>query len=135
MGRTETLRMTPQREIILKILNEKNVHPTADEVFRIVRERLPRISLGTIYRNLELMSEQGLIKVTGQGGIQRRYEGNIKEHYHLKCVSCGRLEDAPVETISFPDDSLREKSDFKILGHNLEFLGLCPECRMKSDPE
>ena len=135
MGRTETLRKTPQREIILEILNEKNVHPTADEVFRIVRERLPRISLGTIYRNLELMSEQGLIKVTGQGGIQRRYEGNMKEHYHLKCVSCGRLEDAPVETISFPDDSLREKSDFKILGHNLEFLGLCPECRMNDDPE
>jgi len=135
MGRTEIFRMTPQREIILKILNEKNIHPTADEVFRIVRERLPRISLGTIYRNLELMSEQGLIKVTGQGGIQRRYEGNMKEHYHLKCVSCGRLEDAPVESISFPDDSLREKSDFKILGHNLEFLGLCPECRMKTDPE
>jgi len=135
MGRTEIFRMTPQREIILKILNEKNIHPTADEVFRIVRERLPRISLGTIYRNLELMSEQGLIKVTGQGGIQRRYEGNMKEHYHLKCVSCGRLEDAPVETISFPDDSLREKSDFKILGHNLEFLGLCPECRMNDDPE
>ncbi|MEE9518128.1 MAG: transcriptional repressor, partial [Candidatus Adiutricales bacterium] len=110
-------------------------HPTADEVFRTVRERLPRISLGTIYRNLELMSEQGLIKVTGQGGIQRRYEGNMKEHYHLKCVSCGRLEDAPVETISFPDDPLREKSDFKILGHNLEFLGLCPECRMNNDPE
>jgi Fur family ferric uptake transcriptional regulator len=135
MGRTETLRKTPQREIIREILNEKNIHPTADEVFRIVRERLPRISLGTIYRNLELMSEQGLIKVTGQGGIQRRYEGNMKEHYHLKCVSCGRLEDAPVETISFPDDSLREKSDFKILGHNLEFLGLCPECRMNNDPE
>jgi Fur family ferric uptake transcriptional regulator len=135
MGRTETLRKTPQREIIREILNEKNIHPTADEVFRIVRERLPRISLGTIYRNLELMSEQGLIKVTGQGGIQRRYEGNMKEHYHLKCVSCGRLEDAPVETISFPDDSLREKSDFKILGHNLEFLGLCPECRMNDDPE
>ena len=135
MGRTETLRMTPQREIILKILNEKNIHPTADEVFRIVRERLPRISLGTIYRNLELMTEQGLIKVTGQGGIQRRYEGNIKEHYHLKCVSCGRLEDAPVETIPFPDDTLREKSDFKILGHNLEFLGLCPGCRMKDNPE
>ncbi len=135
MGRTEALRKTPQREIIREILNEKNIHPTADEVFRIVRERLPRISLGTIYRNLELMSEQGLIKVTGQGGIQRRYEGNMKEHYHLKCVSCGRLEDAPVETISFPDDSLREKSDFKILGHNLEFLGLCPECRMNDDPE
>ena len=135
MGRTETLRKTPQREIIREILNEKNVHPTADEVFRIVREQRPRISLGTIYRNLELMSEQGLIKVTGQGGIQRRYEGNMKEHYHLKCVSCGRLEDAPVETISFPDDSLREKSDFKILGHNLEFLGLCPECRMNDDPE
>ncbi len=135
MGWTETLRKTPQREIIREILNEKNIHPTADEVFRIVRERLPRISLGTIYRNLELMSEQGLIKVTGQGGIQRRYEGNMKEHYHLKCVSCGRLEDAPVETISFPDDSLREKSDFKILGHNLEFLGLCPECRMNDDPE
>ncbi len=135
MGRTETLRMTPQREIILKVLNEKNTHPTADEVFRIVRERLPRISLGTIYRNLELMSGQGLIKVNGQGGIQRRYEGNIKEHYHLKCVSCGCLEDAPVETIPFPDDLLREKSDFKIWGHNLEFLGLCPECRTKDDPK
>ena len=135
MGRTETLRMTPQREVILEILNEKNVHPTADDVYRMVRERLPKISLGTVYRNLELLSGQGLIKVVGLGGNQRRYEGNIKEHYHLKCVSCGRLEDAPVETIPFPDDLLKERRNYEIVGHNLEFLGVCPDCRAKDGSE
>jgi len=124
------MRMTPQREIILEILKKKNVHPTADDVYQMVRERLPKISLGTVYRNLELLSGQGLIKVVGLGGSQRRYEGNIIEHYHLKCVSCGHLEDAPVETIPFPDDLLKEKLNFKVVGHNLEFLGLCPDCRM-----
>ena len=135
MGRTETLRMTPQREIILEILNEKNIHPSADDVYRMVRERLPKISLGTVYRNLELLSGQGLIKVVGLGGNQRRYEGNIKEHYHLKCVSCGRLEDAPVETIPFPDDLLKERRNYEIVGHNLEFLGVCPDCRAKDGSE
>jgi Fe2+ or Zn2+ uptake regulation protein len=135
MGRTETRRMTPQREIILEILNGKNVHPTADDVYQIVRGRLPKISLGTVYRNLELLTEQGLIKVVGMGGNQRRYEGNIAEHYHLKCVSCGRLEDAPVETIPFPDDLMNEKRNFKVAGHNLEFLGLCPACRANDGSE
>ncbi len=131
MEQTEIMRMTPQRKLILEILNKKNVHPTADDVYQMVRERLPKISLGTVYRNLELLSEQGRIKVVALGGNQRRYEGNSKEHYHLKCVSCGRLEDAPVETISFPDDLLAEKRDYEIVGHNLEFLGLCPACRAK----
>ena len=111
-----------KRDSIFSVLDKKNYHPTADEVYYQVREKFPGISLGTVYRNLELLSDQGLIKVVGIGGKQRRYEGNIEEHYHLKCVSCGLLEDPPVETISFPDDVLAERRDFQIVGHNLEFL-------------
>jgi len=123
------IRMTTQRRVILEELQKVDTHPTADRVYEMVRKRLPRISLATVYRNLELLADRGLIQKYELGGSQRRFDGNPGNHYHLRCVRCGKLDDAPISPVSAIEDSLRETTEYEIVGHRLEFLGICPACR------
>ena len=121
------LRMTRQRKVILEELRKVKTHPSADEVYEMVRKRLPRISLGTVYRNLEILSESGDIQKLEPGCSLKRFDGDTSEHCHIRCVRCDRIADAPLPDVKF-DLELVESSDFEITGHRLEFLGLCSEC-------
>ena len=134
MKKKSNLRMTRQRKVILEELRKVNTQPSADELYEIVRKRLPRISLGTVYRNLEILSESGNIQKIEPGCSLKRFDGNPCEHYHIRCVSCGRVVDAPMTPDLEIDLEQVNSTDFKIIGHKLEFLGLCPQCADKSDP-
>ena len=124
--------MTRQRQVILEALRKVDSHPTAGEVYDMVRRRLPRVSLGTVYRNLEMLSEYGMIQKLELGGTQRRFDGNVRDHYHVRCIHCGHLEDAPVEPVAAVESALRRVSDYEIIGHRLEFIGLCPQCKKEA---
>ena len=124
-------RMNHQRQVILEEVQKVNTHPTADEVYEMVRKRLPRISLGTVYRNLEILSTSGLIQKIGPPSSQMRFDGITKNHYHIRCINCGRVEDAPIETVDKLENAIREISDYSIIGHKLEFIGICPRCEEK----
>jgi Fur family ferric uptake transcriptional regulator len=127
-------RMTNQRQTILEEIQKVNTHPTADEVYEIVRRRLPKISLGTVYRNLEILSACGLIQKIGPLSSQMRFDGITKKHYHLRCIYCGSVEDAPIGPTENLENAIREKSDYTIIDHTLEFIGICPKCKKeKSD--
>jgi Fur family ferric uptake transcriptional regulator len=128
MGSNQRYRTSNQRRVILEEIKKVNTHPTADEVYEIVRRRLPRISLGTVYRNLEVLSTCGLIQKIGPISNQMRFDGNTSNHYHIRCVYCGRVEDAPIETVEEIENRIREETDYTIIGHTLEFVGVCPEC-------
>jgi len=125
--------MTRQREVILEELRKVNTHPSADEVYEMVRRRLPRISLGTVYRNLEILSEAGDIQKLEPGCTLKRFDGNPSEHSHIRCIRCDRIADMPmVPGLEF-DLKKVHATDFKILGHRLEFIGVCPQCLGKSN--
>lgn len=124
-------RMTNQRQVILEEIRKVNIHPTADEVYEMVRKRLPRISLGTVYRNLEILSTRGLIQKIGPVSSQMRFDGITKNHYHLRCIYCGKVEDAPIETVDKLENDIRDISDYSIIGHKFEFIGICPGCEEK----
>lgn len=125
------LRMTEQRKIILEELRRLCTHPTANEVYEIVRKRLPRISLGTVYRNLEILSETGMIQKLEMAGTQKRFDGNTENHYHVRCLGCGRVDDVAIEPISSIDSALDGVIDYRIVWHRLEFMGFCPKCQFK----
>lgn len=127
--------MTPQRKVVLEELRMANSHLTADEVYEMVRARLPRISLGTVYRNLKILSRLGLINKLELGGSQKRFDGRTQNHYHLRCLSCGRIDDAPIEPQTMWEESLADLTDYKIVGHRLEFVGLWPGCQTKPDTQ
>lgn len=111
------VRMTAQRRVVLEELERSGSHPSADELYERVRERLPRISLATVYRNLELLAEKGLIRRLELGGTQMRFDAKTAAHYHLRCVGCGRVEDAPVEVFEDVERQVSRRSDYSVVGH------------------
>ena len=96
----------------------------------MVRRRLPRISLGTVYRNLEMLSESGVIKKLELGSAQKRFDGRAEAHYHVRCIRCARVDDVSGDLSSTIDDVFRDVSDYEIIGHQLLLTGLCPDCKL-----
>ena len=121
-------RMTRQRKVILEELRKVDTHPSADEVYNMVRKRLPSISLATIYRNLDILAESGEIQKLELGATLKRFDGNAADHYHLRCIHCDRVVDVPEDIDVVVDPNLENATDFKITGHKLEFFGICPAC-------
>jgi Fe2+ or Zn2+ uptake regulation protein len=121
-------RMTQQRKTILDILNNAKMHPSADEIYEMVKQKLPRISLGTVYRNLEVLSKLGVIQVLELSGSLKRFDWDPNKHYHIRCIRCDRVENAPIAPMRQLENKLYKSTIFEIIGHNLEFTGLCPKC-------
>ena len=127
-------RMTQQREVILEEVRNTRTHPTADEIYEKVKKRLPHISMGTVYRNLDILASCGLIRKLEWAGTQKRYDGELKAHYHIRCLNCSRIEDIHIEPLSAIEETFRESSDYEIMGYRLEIMGLCSRCK-KEVPE
>lgn len=127
------MRKTEQRAVILDELRKCRDHPGAEELYARVRKRLPRISLATVYRNLELMAAQGLARRLESGTGSRRYDPTVDNHGHFRCTSCGRIEDLPFPLELPPPDRrsawVRERV---IQGGQAEYFGLCPGCRKRN---
>lgn len=123
-------RMTKQRKTIIKVLKNTDIHPTADWIYEQVKIKIPNISLGTIYRNLNLLADKGKIQVINYANDQSHYDGNIENHNHFRCNKCGEVFDLNLDLFEKDIDELVEKNTkFKIESHRLEFYGLCPKCK------
>lgn len=127
------VRVTPQRKAILRVLRQAREHLTADEVYAAVRAVVPRISLGTVYRNLEILATEGLIQkiVTGSGPM--RFDGNPDRHVHLRCERCGKLEDIAMKKPFDPREYVDPGLGHVVRGAVLEFHGLCRRCAAEVD--
>ncbi len=128
MEQLPNMRLTPQRQIILEELGKVTSHPTANEVYDMVRKRLPRIGLGTVYRNLELMADNGIILKLEVGGTQKRFDATVKPHYHIRCSSCGKVNDIEIAVQEQINEVAEKASNYIILGHHIEFSGICKTC-------
>jgi len=128
MQLTPQMRLTTQRQIILEELGKVTSHPTANEVYDMVRKRLPRIGLGTVYRNLELMAETGIILKLEVGGTQKRFDATVDPHYHIRCISCGKVDDIEIPVMADINKTAADISQYQILGHHIEFSGVCATC-------
>ncbi len=132
MEQLPNMRLTTQRQIILEELSKVTSHPTANEVYDMVRRRLPRIGLGTVYRNLELMADVGVILKLEVGGTQKRFDATVEPHYHVRCSSCGKVDDIDIAVQEQINQVAAKASNYKILGHHIEFSGICSDCMGKN---
>ncbi len=123
------MRMTSQREIILEELKKLKSHPTADELYLVVKKRLPRISIATVYRNLEQMSEAGIVRKLEYSGRQKRFDGRAYPHNHVHCVKCGRVADVMTRPGKDIRAVIEDACGYKIIDDHVEFTGICPECQ------
>jgi Fur family ferric uptake transcriptional regulator len=125
-------RNTKQRQVILEELQKLKSHPSATKLYETVRERLPNISLGTVYRNLDLLARTGLIRKLNTGQNEARFDGITEHHYHVCCAQCGRVDDLYDAPVNIADSGVGELQGFDILDHQLQFIGICPDCKGKT---
>jgi Fur family ferric uptake transcriptional regulator len=124
-----TARATRQREVVLQAVRSTMDHPTADWVYRQARRRLPRISLGTVYRNLKKLSEEGLIREIQIAGQTTRFDANTGRHYHIRCLRCGRVNDLPISVDRRLEEEAGRAMNYRVVSHQVEVLGVCPLCQ------
>ncbi len=129
-----TMKRSRQREAILQFLKGRKDHPTADTIYANVREEFPNISLGTVYRNLTLLSETGQIQKLSMGATaQDRFDYNTAPHYHFICTKCGAVLDMEMDNLETIDQFAEKHFDGKIEGHVAYFYGTCAECLSKKE--
>ena len=131
----ETIRRnTKQRQVILEELQKLTSHPSAATLHEVVRRRLPKISLGTVYRNLELLVRSSVIRKLDLGAGEARFDGIVTPHYHIRCVECDCVTDVHDVEVEVADGEDLTAHGFQVLGHRLEFVGICPRCQAVSKP-
>ncbi len=123
------LRMTNQREMILRELKKSKGHLTADELYERVRKSMPRISLATVYRNLEILSEVGIIRKLEISGRQKRFDAIVEDHDHIYCVQCQQIENLDLNKQEMNVPTAGNINGYNITGCRLEISGLCPKCQ------
>ena len=124
-------RRSRQRETILKLLRSNNIHPTAEWVYHQVRKSIPRISLGTVYRNLNFLSEHGIIVELQLGGGQNRFDAFTSLHDHFVCTECGCIVDIPTRRGRTSYRSVARLTGAAVRTHTLIYHGVCSHCLKK----
>ncbi|MBN2184699.1 MAG: transcriptional repressor [Candidatus Krumholzibacteriota bacterium] len=126
--------MTKQRKMILDELRQVTVHPTADQVYESVRKKMPGISLGTVYRNLDLLCRTGMARRIEKSGSPMRYDGDLSLHNHICCTKCGRVDDIrAIDLETGLEEKEIMKTGYRLIKIKIELAGLCPECQKSED--
>jgi Fur family peroxide stress response transcriptional regulator len=124
-------RQTKQREAIVKLLRGGRCHLTADQIYDEVRKEIPSISKGTVYRNLKMLRDSGLVSELNLNDTVSRFEAKRDGHYHFRCERCSRVFDVNEPIDRELDRRVADRTGFKISCHQLEFRGLCHDCQQK----
>jgi Fur family peroxide stress response transcriptional regulator len=120
---------TRQRAVVFDYLQSVDHHPTAEEVFLAVKSQLPKISLATVYKNLEALVESGVASKWTYANAAARYDIRTDHHYHLRCLRCGRMWDVEPTEVSQLLANMQPQRGFQVSDYRLEFVGTCRECR------
>lgn len=129
-----TLKHSRQRESIREFLMGRTDHPTADVIYENMKKQYPNISLGTVYRNLSLLTELGEIQKLSNFGGADHFDGRTDPHFHFLCRECGGVRDIEAEGADEVLDSAA--AGFKggqVLGYHARFYGICEDCLKKAE--
>ncbi len=127
-------RQTIQRQVIQDELCSLANHPTADEVYASVHEKHPTISKATVYRTLGKLADEGeVLRVKINNGADH-FDHQTFAHYHVHCLSCGKVDDVTLPQLNGLEQSAAAGSDYVICGYSLQFDGVCPACQRAGKP-
>lgn len=122
-------RETIQKKLVLEAVRTLGCHATAEEIYAQVSAAYPSVSKGTVYRNLNSLSEDGEISRIEIPGGADRFDHNCTNHYHVVCVRCGKVFDVDVEPAVSLTEQIRDAHGFDFLGCDIVFKGICPACK------
>ena len=128
--RSKGFKVTPQRLAIYEALQHAKTHPSAEMIFNQLQPHYPTMSLATVYKTIEILKEIGLIQVLNVGEDSFRYDADVSNHPHVRCMKCGRVDDIMgIESEEFTDLISRSTS-YKLTGQQFYFYGVCPKCQI-----
>jgi Fe2+ or Zn2+ uptake regulation protein len=127
-GKEISLRNTNQRQIILEYLQRSKAHPTAEQIYKSVRKSLPRISFGTVYRNLKILENQGQIAPLTYCKEYTRYEACVDNHYHFVCQHCDKVIEIQMDEMLELNSQVAKRCNLQVNTHKLFFFGCCQTC-------
>ena len=125
------VRITPQRQAILRYLISSHTHPTADEIYQALSPDFPNISVATIYNNLRVFKDIGIVKELTYGDSSSRFDFNTHNHYHIICEQCGKIVDFQYPQLNEIERLAQNMTDFDVTHHRMEIYGVCKECQDK----
>ncbi|WP_233711020.1 peroxide-responsive transcriptional repressor PerR [Lederbergia citrisecunda] len=122
------VRITPQRHAILEYLIQSMSHPTADDIYKSLEGKFPNMSVATVYNNLRVFREAGLVKELTYGDASSRFDYVTSDHYHIICESCGKIVDFHYPGLDEVEQLASSVTGFRVGHHRMEIYGICPEC-------
>jgi Fe2+ or Zn2+ uptake regulation protein len=132
-ARPRRLHRTAQRARLLEVLRASEAHPTAAQLHRQLLAEFPRLSLGTVYRNLDVLVDQGEIDVVPAPSGVLRYDGNRAPHHHFSCEACGGILDSELPAPRRLAARLQRERRLHVRKVRIEFIGLCSACSDRAD--
>lgn len=126
--RREGMPVTVQRRAIFSTVLERRDHPTVDQVFAQVKDRIPGVSRTTVYRTLETLVKIGLIRRTHHFAASVRFDGNMEQHHHLVCTGCGKVIDFQDSRVTLAVPAETRRDGFTLLDYSVYFEGVCSAC-------
>lgn len=127
------VRITPQRQAILSFLIKSDTHPTADEIYQSLSPDFPNISVATIYNNLKVFKNTGIVKELSYGDASSRFDFDTQNHYYVICESCGKIVDFHYPLLHEVEKLAQHVTDFEVSHHRMEIYGICQECKETHD--
>jgi len=130
--KSNTLKFTKQRELILKFLYENDGHFTPEDIYMMLKKAYPQINIGvaTVYRTLTLLEESDIVSSISFGVQGKKYELGLKKHHdHLICTSCGEIIEFFDETIESQQEKIAKEFNFQMTDHTMKIVGLCEKCQ------
>lgn len=124
--------MTSQRRAVLEALEESEGHPSAEDVYLLVKKRNPRVALGTVYQALSVLEEVGVIESKHWSESPTRYDVNTAPHTDIRCTRCGAVDEVPDVEHSGLERTIHENTPYKVTSVSLVIEGFCPACQAAS---
>lgn len=125
------VRITPQRHAILEYMIGAMSHPTADDIYKALEGKFPNMSVATVYNNLRVFKEVGLVKELTYGDASSRFDFVTTDHYHVICEDCGKMVDFSYPGLDEVEQLAAHVTGFTISHHRMEIYGSCPDCSNK----
>lgn len=122
------VRITPQRHAILEFLVQSMIHPTADDIYKALEGNFPNMSVATVYNNLRVFREAGLVKELTYGDSSSRFDFITNDHYHIMCDACGKIVDFHYPGLDEVEHLASHVTGFQVNSHRMEIYGICPTC-------
>ena len=124
-----TRRNTIQRDLVKQAVYDMHGHVTVEELYEVLKSEHPSMSKGTVYRNLDILVDEGKVRKVEVPSGPNRYDFTLKNHYHVKCVKCGAISDVDMDEVTGLIDEIRDTHGVEFLAYDIAFKGICENCK------